>query len=161
METHSSTLRGRYLTFKLGAELYGLPILKVQEIISLMKITRLPKMPSFMLGCVNLRGRIVPVVGLRQKFGLPTTQETDRTCIVVVQVPIQEKLVTLGVLVDEVCEVLNLSEEQLCPAPALGASIDTSFILAMGKLGDSVVMLLDLDKAFSEGEFAELKKLEV
>lgn len=155
----AASVSGRYLAFKLSNELYGLPILKVQEIIVLMKITRIPKAPPFVLGCVNLRGRVVPVIGLRQKFGLPESPDTSKTCIVVVQLAIGGEHLTIGVVVDEVCEVMNLSDGQIAPPPALGSAIDISFIMGVGKVGSSVVMLLDLEKAFSIEELGGLKSV--
>ena len=156
-QTECSALAGRYLTFNLGGEIYGLPILKVQEIISLMKITKVPRTPPFVLGVVNLRGKVVPIVNMRLKFGLDLVQDTERTCIILVQIAYSSQAITIGVLVDEVREVLNLLAEQISKTPPMGASVDTEFIMGMGRVDDNVVMLLDLDKAFSSEELSAIE----
>ncbi len=146
---------GKYLTFQLKGEVYGLEILKVQEIIGLMKVTRVPRAPEFVRGVINLRGKVIPVVDLRLKFGLEATADTEKTCIIVVQVaqPAGGK-VTMGIIVDEVSEVLNIAGDQIEPAPEFGAAVDTAFILGMGKVAQKVVMLLDVDKVLSSSQVA-------
>lgn len=148
-QTECSALAGRYLTFNLGGEVYGLPILKVQEIISLMKVTKIPRTPPFVLGVVNLRGKVIPIVNMRLKFGLDTVQDTERTCIILVQVAYSAQMITIGILVDEVKEVLNLPTDKISKTPPMGLSVNTEFIMGMGRVEDTVVMLLDLDKAFA------------
>lgn len=143
---------GKYLTFQLGREIYGLEILKVQEIIGMMPVTRVPRTPEFIRGVINLRGKVIPVVELRLKFGLPAREDTDRTCITVVQLRFGDQSVTMGLLVDEVSEVLNIPREQIETPPSFGSGLDTSFILGMGKVGNKVVMLLDVDKVLSARE---------
>jgi purine-binding chemotaxis protein CheW len=143
---------GKYLTFQLGKEVYGIEILKVQEIIGMMTVTRVPKTPGFVRGVINLRGKVIPVIELRSKFGMEGREDTDRTCIVVVQVASASGTVTMGLLVDEVSEVLNVGQEQIEAPPTFGASVDTDFILGMGKVGQKVVMLLDADKVLSSDE---------
>ena len=140
---------GKYLTFKLVDEEYGLEILKVQEIIGMMNVTRVPKMPNYIRGVINLRGKVIPVADLRLKFGLDHTEDTERTCIIVVQVSHGEQEVTTGIIVDEVSEVLDVAEEQIEESPSFGGAVDTEFILAMGKIGDQVIMFLDIDKVLS------------
>lgn len=151
-----SSLSGKYLTFKLGGETYGIQILKVQEIIGLMNITTVPRTPDFVRGVINLRGKVIPVIELRKKFNMESTEDTDHTCIIVVQVTGQNGLITMGVLVDEVSEVVDITGDQLEPAPSFGTNIDTAFILAMGKLGDSVVILLDIDKVLTASELSSI-----
>ncbi len=151
-----TSLKGKYLTFKLGNETYGIQILKVQEIIGLMNITSVPRTPDFVRGVINLRGKVIPVIELRKKFGMESIQDTDHTCIIVVQVNGPSGLVTMGVLVDEVSEVVDITEDQLEPAPSFGTNIDTAFILAMGKLGDTVVILLDIDKVLTASELSSI-----
>jgi purine-binding chemotaxis protein CheW len=146
---------GKYLTFMLDKETYGLGILKVQEIIGMMPLTRMPKTPEFVRGIINLRGKVIPVIGLRVKFGMESREDTDRTCIVVVQVSGPQGTLTMGLLVDEVSEVLNVTQEQIEEPPTFGTAVDTHFILGMGKIGQKVVMLLDADKVLS-GEELEL-----
>lgn len=157
-KTTAEVLAGKYLTLILANEEYGLPILKVQEIIGMMPVTRVPKTPSFVRGVINLRGKVIPVIDLRLKFGIDSKEDTDTTCIIVVQVASEDQTITLGVIVDEVSEVLDITSSQIDDTPALGANVDTEFILGMGKVGDKVVMLLDLDKAFSKDEFATLDR---
>jgi purine-binding chemotaxis protein CheW len=147
---------GKYLTFKLAAEEYGLEILKVQEIIGMMKVTRVPKVPAFIRGVINLRGKVIPVVDLRPKFGMPAQADTDRSCIIVVQIGNGETRVTTGILVDDVSEVLNIAGEQIEAPPSFGMSISTDFILGMGKVGHKVVMLLDIDKALASGDLTAI-----
>lgn len=147
-----TSLAGKYLTFALGTEEYGLGILKVQEIIGMMTVTRVPRIPDFVRGVINLRGRVIPVVDLRLKFGLEAQEDTERTCIIVVQVMRAENRVTMGLIVDEVSEVLYIETGQIEPPPSFGASIRTDFILGMGKVGNKVVMLLDVDKVLSSDE---------
>jgi purine-binding chemotaxis protein CheW len=143
---------GKYLTFQLGKEVYGIEILKVQEIIGMMAVTRVPKTPDFVRGVINLRGKVIPVIELRLKFGLDRREDTDRTCIVVVQVAGAAGTVTMGLLVDEVSEVLNVAHEQIEAPPSFGVGVDTDFILGMGKVGQKVVMLLDADRVLSGEE---------
>ncbi len=150
---------GKYLTFKLDAEEYGLEILKVQEIIKMMDITKVPRTPAFVRGVINLRGKVIPVVDLRLKFGMEGRETTDKTCVIVVQVTQAYNAVTMGTIVDEVSEVLDIAAGQLEPAPDFGTAVDTAFILGMGKVARKVVMLLDIDKVLSSGELAAVAKV--
>lgn len=152
-------LAGKYLTFRLGTEVYGLEILKVQEIIGIMSITSVPRTPDYVRGVINLRGRVIPVIELRKKFDLETVEDNERTCIIVVQVSSSSGPITMGILVDEVSEVVDVKLEQIEPAPAFGSSIDTAFILAMGKIGDHVVILLDVDRVLTFGELENMDSL--
>lgn len=148
----------KFLTFRLADEIYGIGILKVQEIIGMMPVTRVPKMPAYMRGVVNLRGRIIPVLDLAQRFGLEATTDTEITCIVVVQVVVASGLVTIGLIVDEVREVVDIADEQIEPVPDLGVALDTSLIRGMGKIEQHVVMLLDIDQVLSAGEFEAIER---
>ena len=143
-ETGTAYLAGKYLTFMLGPETYGLDILKVQEIIGLLPITRVPKAPASIRGVINLRGKVIPVMDLTSRFGLPRREDTARTCIIVVEMARGESSVTMGLIVDEVSEVVNIEAENIEPAPDLGASVDAAYLLGMGKIGEKVVLLLDL-----------------
>jgi purine-binding chemotaxis protein CheW len=145
---------GKYLTFELGKEIYGLAILKVQEIIKLMAITCVPRTPDFVRGVINLRGRVIPVVDLRTKFGMEAFENTDRTCIIVVEITGADHGITMGVLVDAVSEVLEVAAEQIEPPPSFGMSVSTDFILGMGKVEEKVVMLLDVDKVLASEELS-------
>lgn len=158
-EVSTQELAGKYLTFELGGEVYGLEILKVQEIIGMMAVTQVPRTPKFVRGVINLRGKVIPVVDLRIKFGLDSQEDTEKTCIIVVQVSQDGVEVTMGILVDEVSEVLDVASEQIEPPPSFGVGVDTDFILGMGKVAQKVVMLLDVDKVLSGGEIATVRKV--
>lgn len=145
---------GKYLTFGLASEQYGLKILKVQEIIGIMDVTRIPKAPGFVRGVINLRGKVIPVVDLRLKFEMEGREDTERTCIIVTQVAQNSHRVTMGIIVDDVSEVIDIDGSQIEPPPEFGASVDTDFILGMGKVDKKVVMLLDVDKMLSNKELA-------
>ena len=151
-------LAGKYLTFKLGAEEYGLEILKVQEIIKMMSITHIPRTPSFVKGVINLRGKVIPVISLRLKFEMEEIEDTEKTCVIVVQ--IGEDMITMGIVVDEVSEVLEITSEAIEPPPSMGASVETQFILGMAKAKGSVKILLEIDKIFSSQEIETLARTE-
>ena len=146
-------LGGKYLTFLLAGEEYGLEILKVREIIGLMDITRVPQTPDFVEGVINLRGKVIPVVDLRTKFGLERAEYNEETCVIVVDVDM-----LMGIIVDTVQEVHNIPEADIEPPPRLGASVDTSFVLGMGKVKDGVKILLDIDKVLTCGELVQLQE---
>lgn len=146
---------GKYMTFKLSNEEYGVEILKVRELIGLMEITRVPNAPSFIRGVINLRGRVIPVVDLRLKFGMSQIEATDLTVIIVVQFESETGSQTMGILVDEVLEVLNIESDQIEPPPQYGSSaFDTEFILGVGKAEKRVIFLLDIDKVLTVREQA-------
>ena len=137
---------GKYLTFALGPEEYGLEILKVREIIGYMEITAVPQTPHEVKGVINLRGQVIPVVDLRAKFGMETAEVTDESCIIVVEISQGNRSFSTGIVVDHVQEVLDIAGQDIEEAPQFGSSVDTNFILGMGKIGDSVKILLDIDK---------------
>lgn len=148
----------QYLTFKLGDEVFALDVDKVREVLDYTTITRIPRTPEFMRGVINLRGSVVPVVDLRLAFGLTRTEKTLNTCIVVVEVEMSGETVVLGALADSVEEVIDLEPESIQPGPKLGASINTDFILGMGKRETRFLMILDIDKVFSSDQLASLKQ---
>ena len=133
---------GKYLSFFLGDEEYAIEILKVQEIIGLMAITPVPKMPDYIRGVLNLRGKIVPVMNLRSRFGLPEVEDTDETCIIVVQ----EEQYLMGVLVDKVSEVADIADEQIDEVPSFGVTGDSEYLAGIGKVKDTVKMIVDVHK---------------
>lgn len=142
----TSSLAGKYLTVVLENEAYGIGVLKVREIIRLQKITPVPQMPPFVKGVINLRGRVIPVVDLRVKFGVKA-EFAERTCIVVVQVKLQnEQTVQMGLIVDSVEEVVTLQAGEIEPTPEFGAKIDTAYLLGMAKVKGAVKTLLDIDR---------------
>jgi len=161
-DTMAATLAkpGKYLSFVLGREEYGVEILKVQEIIGIMDVTRVPRTPGFVRGVINLRGRVIPVVNLRGKFMMPSTEDTEKTCIIVVQVSSGDLTVTMGVIVDEVSEVLSFQQEQIEAAPSFGGGMDEAdYITGMGKLGKKVVILLDADRVLKGEELEAMAQV--
>lgn len=144
--TATSKQAGKYLTVVLDNEAYGLNVLKIREIIRMQKITPVPQMPGFVKGVINLRGRVIPIVDLRVKFGLKA-EFAERTCIVVVQVKLStEQTVQMGLIVDSVEEVVNLTAQEIEPVPEFGTKIDTTYLLGMAKIKDQVKTLLDIDR---------------
>jgi purine-binding chemotaxis protein CheW len=152
VETSDRARAGKYLTFVLGSENYGLEILKVREIIGLPEITRVPHTPHFVRGVTNLRGKVIPVIDLRRKFDLDEVSKTDFTCVVVVDVGDVVGSIELGIVVDQVSEVLDIREDDITDAPDFGLQIDTDFILGMGKAGERVTILLDIARVLSREE---------
>lgn len=144
--TSVGSLAGKYLTVMLAHESYGIAVLKVREIIRLQKITTVPQMPDFVKGVINLRGRVIPVIDLRVKFGLKA-EFAERTCIVVVQIRgSAAQTVQMGLIVDSVDEVVTLAAAEIEPTPDFGAKIDTSYLLGLAKVKGQVKTLLDLDR---------------
>ena len=147
---------GKYLTFALGSEEYGLEILKVREIIGYMEITAVPQTPHYVKGVINLRGQVIPVIDLRSKFGMETAEITEETCIIVAEVSQNKRTFSTGIVVDNVEEVLDIDGQDIEEAPQFGSSVDTNFILGMGKIGDTVKLLLDIDKVLAGDDFSGL-----
>ena len=143
---------GKYLTFALGQEEYGLEILKVREIIGYIEVTSVPQTPVYVKGVINLRGQVIPVIDLRLKFGMSENDVDEQTCIIVIDIASNNKQFQTGIIVDRVSEVLDILDEQIEDAPQFGSSVDTDFILGMGKIGDNVKILLDIDKVLSGDE---------
>lgn len=145
-KTSTDKNAGKYLTVVLENEAYGIAVLKVREIIRMQKITPVPQMPSFVKGVINLRGRVIPIVDLRVKFGLKA-EFAERTCIVVVQVSLaNDQIVQMGLIVDSVEEVVNLNTEEIEPVPEFGTRVDTSYLLGMAKVKGQVKTLLDISR---------------
>jgi purine-binding chemotaxis protein CheW len=147
-EKSVSDKAGKYLTFVLAEEEYGLEILKVREIIGMMDITAVPRTPNHVKGVINLRGKVIPVIDLRLKFGMPEIDRTEETCIIVAYVGNIE----MGIVVDRVSEVLNIAEAEIEEPPSFGVSVDTDFILGMGKANGRVEILLDISKVLTGTE---------
>jgi purine-binding chemotaxis protein CheW len=153
-------LGGKYLTFALGEESYAVDVRKVREIIRLTNITTVPQMPAFIRGVINLRGKIIPVIDLRVRFGLPHAATTDKTCIVVVQIQTSASLRReTGLIVDNVEEVLNLSANEIEETPDFGTQVDTEYLLGMAKIKGVVKMLLDLDRVLGSDEAKALNQV--
>ncbi|MFH1980807.1 MAG: chemotaxis protein CheW [Pseudomonadota bacterium] len=149
---------GKYLTFILAAEEYGIGILKIKEIMGMMPITSVPQTPDYVTGVINLRGKVIPVIDLRLRFHLDSREHNDRTCIVVVEMATEQMKVEVGIVVDAVSEVLNIKGADIEPPPSFGASVNTDFISGMAKINGGVKMLLDIDRVLSSDEVHSLKQ---
>ena len=144
---------GKYLTFTLGNEEYGVPVLKVREIIKVMDITQVPQVPDHVLGVINLRGKVIPVIDLRRKFGFAATAYGERTCVIVADVDLAAARVMMGIVVDAVSEVLNVTEAEIDDTPDFGGQQTTDHLLGLAKVKGSVKILLDLDRVLgSDGQ---------
>ncbi len=158
-ENKTTTAIRSYLTFKLGEELFAVHVGKVLNILELVKITEIPRSPDYMKGVINLRGSVLPVIDTRIKFGMSPTVYTQNTCIIVLNVDIEDEIVDVGALVDSVQEVLEVDDEQIQPPPSIGAKYKSEFINGMIKNDDIFIMLLNMDKVFSTDEVIELQEL--
>ena len=148
-ELAEKSAAGKYLTFALAKEEYGVPVLKVREIIKMMDITGVPQVPDHVKGVINLRGKVIPIVDLRLQFGLPSAESTDRTCIIVVEVDLGGRSIMLGVIVDHVSEVLNISSDEIEAMPDVGRRFDADYMKGVAKIKGTVKLLLELDKVLS------------
>jgi purine-binding chemotaxis protein CheW len=155
----SAGLAGKYLTFAMGQEEYGIGILKIKEIVGMMPITALPQTPSFIKGVINLRGRVIPITDLRMKFGLETTDYTERTCIIVVEIDDGSRLLTMGLVVDAVSEVANIKGGEIEGTPDFGTGKHSSFIKGMAKIAGGVKILLDIDRILTGEQLLGLEDL--
>jgi purine-binding chemotaxis protein CheW len=152
-ELHKSG--GKFLSFFLAKEEYGIEILKVQEIIGMMGITRVPRTPDSIRGVINLRGKVIPIIDLRLKFGMPAIEQTEQTCIIVVRT----RGIELGIVVDKVSEVLNIPGRDIEDAPSFGTEVNIDYILGIGKSDGHVKLLLDIDKVLSNQEAEQIQTL--
>ena len=148
---------GKYLIFQLCREEFGIPALKVREIMGIQDITAVPQTPPFVKGVINLRGKVIPVLDLRLKFGLPEIEYTQRTCIIVVQVRTSTVLVPMGVIVDGVTEVLNVAESDVEDTPSFGQDASAAYLLGMAKIKGKVKILLDIDQVITTSDLDGLK----
>jgi purine-binding chemotaxis protein CheW len=146
-----------YLSFKLGDEEFAAHVSKVLSIMEMTKITKVPKSPEYMKGVINLRGQVLPVVDTRIKFGMSPTEFTKNTCIVVMEVELENDSVQVGTLVDSVQEVLEITEDQIQPPPSIGSKYQSQFIYGMAKVDEKFIMLLDMDKVFSAEEISDMQ----
>lgn len=152
-------LGGKFLTFALGSEEYGIPIQKVKEIIGIMDITSIPRTPKFIKGVINLRGKIIPIMDLRLKFGLQEKEYTQRTCIIVVEISTGETKKQMGIVVDTVSEVVNIQRGEIEAPPQYGSSLDTAFLTGMGKVKGKVILLLEIEQVLNSEEMVLLKEM--
>ncbi len=157
MSIASITETKQYLTFQLGDEVFGIDVSHVREILEFTRVTRVPGMPDYMRGVINLRGNVVPVLDMGLKFGLSATEKTVNTCVVVMEVLFEDENTVIGALVDSVQEVFELEPQQIEAPPRIGAQLDTEFIKGMGKKDEQFVILLDADRVFSNDELALTK----
>lgn len=151
-----SDREGKYLTFSLAGEEYGIGILKVREIIGLMTVTAVPQAPRYVKGVINLRGKVIPVIDLRLKFGMDAAEYTERTCIIVMEIKCGDRKIAMGIVVDSVSEVLSIKGGDIEDSPSFGASLDTSCILGMAKSEQGVKILLDIDRVMRSDEMAAI-----
>ncbi len=149
---------GKYLTFTLADEEYGIGILKIKEIIGMMPFTSVPQTPNFVKGVINLRGKVIPVIDLRLRFVMEAIDYTDRTCIIVVEIEGEAGKIMIGIVVDTVSEVLNIKAEDIEETPAFGTRLNTDYIMGMAKIGGGVKILLDIDKVLKSEEIKLLEK---
>jgi len=149
---------GKYLTFILDEEEYGIGILKIKEIIGMMPITTVPQTPEFVKGVINLRGKVIPIVDLRARFGMDTIDYTERTCIIVVEIEGPAGMLMIGIVVDAVSEVLNIKGEDIEDTPTFGTKLNTDYILGMAKMEGGVKILLDIDRVLTGDEIAVIEK---
>lgn len=148
----------QYLTFNLDEEFFALDITQVREVLDYTAVTKVPRMPDFMCGVINLRGSVVPVVDMRMKFDMEEMDRTVNTCIIIVEIDIDGDMTVLGALVDSVQEVVDLDAGQIEPAPKIGTRLRTEFIKGMGRHNDNFIIILDIDKVFSMDELAAVKE---
>jgi purine-binding chemotaxis protein CheW len=155
-EIDHNQIAGKYLTFSLAAEDFGLEILRVREIIGLQEITPVPRTPEFVKGVINLRGKVIPVVDLRLKFEMDYKEPDERTCIIVTEVLVDDDAMLMGIVVDRVNEVIDVKADEVEPTPSFGVSLDTSFILGLAKTANHVKTLLDVDRVLTQREISGL-----
>ncbi len=155
----ASHREGKYLTFFLAEEEYGIGILKIKEIIGMMPITTVPRTPEFVKGVINLRGKVIPVIDLRLRFAMEEINYSERTCIIVVEIGEQVGTVQIGIVVDAVSEVLNIKSDEIADTPTFGSKLDTDYILGMAKMEGGVKILLDIDTVLNDQEVTLLQKV--
>ncbi len=149
-----------YLSFKIGSELFAAHVSKVLNILEMTRITKVPRAPEHMLGVINLRGAVLPVIDTRIKFGMPTTEQTDETCIIVCEVIIDSETVRVGALVDGVEEVVEIEKDEILPPPSIGSQYNTDFIQGVMNIDEKFIMVLDMDKIFSTEDKISLTQKE-
>ncbi len=156
-ELTTSTFEGKYLTFNLMDEFYGVNVEHILQIIAIPDITKIPKTPNFVKGVINLRGKIIPVIDLRLKFKLPEQAYNDRTSIVIIKIKSEQSEIFIGIIIDKVLEVLDIHAEDIENTPTFGVKLDTEFILGMAKVKNKVVTLLNIDKILTETELTQIE----
>lgn len=152
MSVANITETRQYLTFELDKEIFAIDVSQVKEVLDYTKITKIPRTPDFMLGVINLRGSVVPVIDIRIKFGMNVSEITINTCIIVLEIEFENEILTIGALADSVKEVFELEPKDIEPAPKIGTKMNIEFIKGMGKRGDDFVIILDINKIFTHNE---------
>ena len=160
MTDNTISSQGQCLTFTLGKEIFALDIVKVREVLELTTVSEIPRTPEYMKGVINLRGHAVPVVDMRLKLGMSQIEHTVDTCIIILEVAFDDDAIVMGALVDSVREVFEMSENDIEPAPKMGAAIEANYIKGMGRQGDQFIIIVDVDRIFSEEELMAVKELE-
>ncbi len=156
----SKSLGGKLLSFALDSESYGVAVLKVREIMGLVDITSIPRTPDFVRGVINLRGKVIPVIDMRLKFGMPERDYTQENCIIVVETARENgSTVEMGLIVDAVQEVQDVPASSIEPPPTFGSGVDTDFILGIAKVEKDVIVLLDIDRVLTDSELAKIDTL--
>ena len=154
----NDSLAGKYLTFILENEEYGIALLKVKEIIGMMPITTVPQTPQYVKGVINLRGKVIPVSDLRLRFEMPAAKYTERTCIIVVEIQGEAATIQIGIVVDAVSEVMNIKAEEVAEAPSFGTKVETDYILGMANMDGQVKILLDIDRVLTDDAMAKVEQ---
>ena len=152
MSTTTITETTQFLTFTLAEEVFAVDIGRVKEVLEYTTMTKVPRTPASMCGVINLRGSVVPVMDMRLKFGMSKSERTVNTCIIIIEVTVDDSKTVLGAMADSVKEVMNLEPDQIDPPPKIGSKLRTDFIRGMGKQGDHFIIILDTDKVFSAEE---------
>lgn len=155
-----TSYQGQYLTFTLGKEIFALDIVKVREVLEFTTVSEIPRTPEYMKGVINLRGHAVPVVDMRLKLGMSEIAQTVDTCIIILEVVFGDDAIVMGALVDSVREVFEMSDNDIEPAPKMGAAIEASYIKGMGRQEEQFIIIVDVDRIFSEEELVAVKDLE-
>jgi purine-binding chemotaxis protein CheW len=159
MTTQRENKANSYLSFQVGAELFAANVSNVLNILEMTKITRVPKSPDYLKGVINLRGNVLPVLDTRIKFGLPETEYTTNTCILVLDIKMNKESLQLGAIVDSVSEVLELTNDQISPPPSLGNSYETEYLSGMAKHNDNFIMIIDTNKVFADDEIINISDI--
>lgn len=160
LATKSEITEGKFLTFDLGEEVFGIEIIKVKEIIGIMDITTIPQTPEYMKGVINLRGKVIPVIDLRLKFSMQEEKHTEKTCVIVVEIAAGNNMsLQIGIIVDSVSEVLSIEGEDIEGTPNFEQGIDTTFIMGLGKTRGKIILLLDIEGVLSSEELGEVEQL--
>jgi len=159
--TKRKTMTGsRYLSFVLDEEEYCIDILKIKEIMGMTEITKIPQTPQFIKGVINLRGQIIPIIDLRLKFEINAKDYTERTCIVVVEIPYKDQITLMGIVVDKIQEVINIPKEKISNVPYINTKIKSEYIEGIAESGETIKIILDITKVLTEEEFVLINKIE-